>query len=138
MADVIKSVRQYLLTKTVVTDLVSQRIYRKRLPQNATLPAATLRIISESYDHALDGLGGIVQTRIQIECYAASGEASCSLADAIIWCGIDQIKGTYTGVNIRSVMVEDGRREFEDEDVSGGDSQRHVTSFDLMVTFLKA
>ena len=138
MADVIKSVRQYLLGKTAVTDLVSQRIYQGRPPQKATLPAVTLAINSETYDHALDGLGGLVYTRIQVECYAATAEASRSVADAIIWCGIDQLKGLSTSTNIRSVMVEDGRREFEDEDTSGGDMQRHVTTFDLMVIFLRS
>jgi len=137
MADVITSVRTYLLSKTAITDLVSQRIYAKRLIQGATIPAATIRILSESYEHALDGLAGIVQTRLGIECYGATGEAARALADAIIWCGIDAIKGSYTSLQIRSVMVEDGRREFEDEDTSGGDYQRHVCAFDLMVHWLK-
>lgn len=137
MADVIKSVRQYLLTKSAVTALVSQRIYQGRLPQNATLPAATMAINSESYTHAISSLAGPVDTRIQVECFATTGEGARALADAIIWSGIDEIKGTYTGLNIRSVMVEDGRREYEDDDTSGGDEQRHVCTFDLMVNFLK-
>lgn len=137
MADVIKSVRQYLLGKSAVTSLVSQRIYQGRLPQNATIPAATMAINSESYTHALSGLAGPVDTRIQIECYASTAESARAVADAIIWSGIDEIKGTYSGLDIRSVMVEDGRREFEDDDTSGGDDQRHVCTFDLMVNFLK-
>lgn len=137
MADVIKSVRQYLLTKTAVTDLVGQRIYQGRLPQSGTTPAVTLSIVSENYEHALEGLAGLVFTRIQVECYAATAEVSRSVADAIIWCGIDAIKGTYTSLSIRGVAVEDGRREFEDDDTSAGDNQRHVTSFDLMVSFAR-
>jgi hypothetical protein len=137
MADVVKSVRQYLLTKTAITDLVGQRIETKRLRQGATIPAITMRVISETYDHALDGLGGIVQTRINFECYAALSETARSVADAVIWCGIDAIKGSYSSLQIRSVMVEDGRREFEDEDTSGGDNQRQVCSFDLMVHWLR-
>lgn len=137
MADVIKSVRQYLLTKSAITDLVSQRIEMKRLRQNATVPAIVMRINSESYDHALDGLAGIVSTRINVECYASTSEIARTVADSVIWCGIGAIKGSYTGLNIRSVMVEDGRREYEDDDTSGGDSQRHVCTFDLMVHWLK-
>lgn len=137
MADVIKSVRQYLLGKTAITDLISQRFYQGRLPQGATLPAATLSISSESYDHAISSLAGLIATRIQIDCYATTAEASRTLADAMIWCGIDEIKGTTNGTNIRSVVVEDGRREYEDDDTSGGDEQRHVTTFDLMVDFVR-
>lgn len=140
MADVIKSVRTYLLTKTAITDLVGQRIYSARLPQSQSQTAncIVMRILSESYDHALDGLAGIVATRLSVECYATSSETSRAIADAIIWCGIDAIKGTYTSLNIRSVMVEDGRREYEEEDTSGGDAQRHVTSFDFMVHWLRS
>lgn len=137
MADVIVSVRTYLLTKTAITDLIVQRFYQKRLPQGATTPAIVTRVLSESYDHALDGLAGMVQTRIGFECYANTSETARSVADAVIWSGIDAIKGVYTNTNIRSVMVEDGRREFEDEDTSGGDYQRHICSFDLMVHWLK-
>lgn len=137
MADVIKSVRKYLLTRTVVTDLVGQRIEAKRLRQGATIPAIVMRILSESFDHALPGLAGMVATRIQFECFAATPEVCRSVADAVIWSGIDTIKGSYDSLQIRSVMVEDGRREYEDEDTVGGDNQRHVTSFDLMVHWLK-
>lgn len=137
MADVIKSVRTYLLTKTEITDLVGQRIEAKRLGQKQTIPAITMRVLTESYDHALDGLGGIVSTRIQFECFANTSETARSVADAVIWSGIDAIKGLYTSLQIRSVMVEDGRREYEDEDTSGGDYQRHVCAFDLMVHWLK-
>jgi hypothetical protein len=64
-------------------------------------------------------------------------ETCRAVADSIVWSGIDTIKGVYTGTQIRSVMVEDGRREYEDEDTTGGDNQRHVVSFDLMVHWLK-
>lgn len=101
------------------------------------MPAVVLHINSESYEHVLAGLEGLVSARINVECYASTAESSRALADAIIWCGIDAIKGTYTSLSIRGVAVEDGRREFEDEDTSGGDNQRHVTSFDLKVVFAR-
>lgn len=137
MSDPIKAVRVYLLTKTALTDLIGQRYYQKQLPQNATIPAVTTKISSETYDHALDGLGGIVSTRIQFECYADTSEVARNVAKAIIWSGIDAIKGLYSLTQIRGVLVEDGMREFEDDDTAGGDMQRHVCTFDLMVHWLK-
>ena len=137
MADVIKPLRQYFLSKTAITDLVGQRIYASRLPQNATIPAVVMRILTEQYEHNLAGLSGIVQTRVSIECYASSAETARAIATAIIWSGVDTLKGVYQSLNFRSVMVEDGRREFEDEDTQAGDAQRHVVTFDLMVIFLK-
>lgn len=138
MADVRIATRAYLLTKTAVTDIVGQRIYAQQLPQGATIPAVTMTTISESYDHDLAGLAGIVQTRIQFECFATTEIASLALADAIIWCGIDTLKGVSTGINFRSVMVEDGRRTYSDSDTDAGDEQRRVTNFDLMVTYCRS
>lgn len=138
MADPGKSIRQFMLGKTAVTDVIGQRFYAKRLPQGATVPAVAYRTISETHDHALDGLAGIVSTRIQYECFASSAESARSLAYILIAAEADQIKGTSNGTNIRSVMVEDGLREYEDEDTDGGDNQRHVASFDLMVHWLRS
>lgn len=137
MAEVRVAVRTYLLTKTAITDIAGQRIYAQALPQGATIPAVTMNTISESYDHDLQGLAGIVQTRIQFECFASTDLVALSLADAIIWCGIDTLKGVSTGINFRSVMVEDGRRTYTDTDTNAGDDQRHVVNFDLMVTYLR-
>lgn len=138
MADPGKSMRQYMLSKTAVTDVIGQRFYAKRLPQNATVPAVAYRTLTESHDHALDGLAGMVSTRIQYECFAANAESARSLAYIMIGSEADQIKGLTHGTNVRSVMVEDGVREYEDEDTEGGDYQRHVASFDLMVHWLRS
>ena len=138
MAEVRVALRSYLLTKSAITDIVGQRIYAQQLPQKATLPALTMTTISESYDHDLVGLAGIVQTRVQFECYADTELQSLNLADAVIWCGVDLLKGLSSGINFRSVMVEDGRRCYSDNDIEAGDEQRRVTNFDLMITYLRS
>jgi len=137
VADVQVAVRAYLLTKTAITDIVGQRIYTDKLPQKATLPAVTMRIQSERHIHALTGLVGLVDTRLQFECYSASRIATNNLCNEIIFSGIDAIKGTYSGLDIRGVMVEDGRRSFEDDDTAGGDDARYVSQFDLTISWLK-
>lgn len=138
MADVQAAIRTYLLTKTAITDLISQRLYTDALPQGATLPAATMYKVSETHDHALDGLVGMVATRLQFDCFASTRATANAIADAIMYCGIDTLKGVTNSVNIRSVMVEDGQRNYTDGDTSAGDAQRYVTNFDLMVYFLRS
>lgn len=138
MAEVRSATRAYLLTKSAVTDICGQRIYAQSLPQGATIPAVTMTTISESYDHDLVGLAGIVQTRIQFECLATTELVALQLADAIIWCGIDTLKGLSSGINFRSVMVENGRRCYEDPDTTAGDEQRRVVNFDLLITYLRS
>lgn len=138
MAEVRVALRTYLLTKSAITDIVGQRIYAQQLPQGATIPAITMTTISESYDHDLAGLAGLVHTRIQFECLATTELVSLQLADAVIWCGVDTLKGLSSGINFRSVMVEDGRRCYSDGDIEGGDEQRRVTNFDLQIIHLRS
>lgn len=139
MAEVLTSVRTWLLGQSSITTLVGQRIYPDQLPQsNVTYPAVLLTILDERYEHDLGGLGGLVQTRLQCECYGTTRLSSLAVSDAIIWSGIDQLKGTYSSLKIRSVMVEEGRRCFVDADLKGGDAQRYVTNFDFQITWLRS
>jgi hypothetical protein len=80
----------------------------------------------------------MVQTRFQIVVFSSrhSGTTgSSNIAEVIYQCGVDTMKGTYSGVDIRGVEVEDGRREYEAEDIEGGDEQTYITEFDLMVSY---
>jgi len=140
VADVIKTIRNYLLTKTAITDLIGQRIYASRIPQSTsqTQSCVTIAVLSEIYEHSIDGLSGIVQTRLIFDCFASTAELARSIADSIIWSDMDKLKGVYTNLNIRSVMMDDGRREYVNEDVAGGDNQRHVVTFDIMVFWLRS
>jgi hypothetical protein len=135
VADVVSAVRSYILAQSSVTDVISQRMYLDVLRQNATLPAATISKTSESHVHTLSDRSGLVQTRLQIECYSENRLTTNALAEAIYKCGIVALKGTQSGVDIRGVMVEDGQRNYIIEDSKGGDDHRYVTQFDLMVSY---
>lgn len=137
MADVVSAVRTYILSQSAVTDLIAQRMYLDRLKQNATLPAATIHKVSESHVHTISNRGGMVQTRLQIECFALQRLTANALAEAIYKCGIAAVKGITNSVNIRGVMVEDGQRNYTIDDADGGDDHTYVTQFDLMVSYLE-
>lgn len=135
MADLAISIRTFLLGKTAITDLVSQRIYTDILPQSATLPAITMSKISTSHDHELSDFAGLVHTRLQFECFAATRQVANNIAEAIRSSGIITQKGTLTGVDIRGVRVVDGQRNYVDFPTDGSDEHRYVTSLDLMIDY---
>ena len=135
MADVSIAVRSYLLAKTAITDLVSQRIYTDILPQSATLPAITMSKISTTHDHALSDFAGLAHCRLQFECFADTRQVSNSIAEAIRSSGIITQKGSTSSVDIRGVRVEDGQRNTLDSPTDGSDERRYVTSIDLMVDY---
>lgn len=144
MADVISAVRTYLLSRSAVTDLVGQRIYLDILPQKATTPAVAISKTSETDEHALSDRIGFVQTRIQFEAFADKRDVTDArlkanaVIDAIRSSGICALKGVTNGVDFRSVMVEDGQRNYIDYERGGGDAHRYVTSMDLQVTYLES
>lgn len=135
MADVGTAVRAYLLTKTAITDIVSQRFYADILPQGATLPAIAYSRTSTAHDHDLSNLSGLAHARIQFECFAATRAQSNAIADAIRSSGVMAIKGTYSSVDIRGVRIEEGIRSYMDFPTDGSDEHRYVASIDLMVDF---
>lgn len=129
------AVRAYLLGKTAVTDLVSQRIYTDILPQSATLPALAMSKTSTRHEHELSDFGGLAHVRLQFEAFATTRAVANSVIEAIRSCGIITQKGTTSSVDIRGVRVEDGQRNYVDFPNDGSDEHRYVTSFDLMVDY---
>lgn len=135
MADIAIGVRGYLLSKSVVTDLVSQRIYTDALPQSATMPAMVMSKLYSQHDHELSNLTGLAHARVQFECYASTRLVANSLAEAIRTSGIVPFKGATNGVDIRGVRVEEGMSYQDDPPTDGGDDRRYVSVIDLMVDF---
>lgn len=132
MADITESVRDYLLTKTAVTALVSTRIYPDVLPQAATLPAVTYTKISTVHNHTLSALAGLASCRIEFSCYALTRRIANSIADAIQQCGIVAVKGLTYSTDIRGVYLEDGQQTYQEAPSDGSQVHRYVCTFDLV------
>jgi len=135
VADLGIAVRTYLLTKTAITDLVSQRFYADILPQSATLPAIAYTRTSGFHDHILSDLAGLAHARIQFECFADTRAVANSIVEAIRASGIITQKGTISSVDIRGVRIEEGLRSELDYPHDGSDEHRYVASIDLMFDF---
>ena len=135
MADIAIGVRGYLLSKSGITDLVSQRIYTDVLPQSATLPAIVMNKLYTTHDHELSNLVGVAYSRLQFECYGSTRLVSNSIAEAIRASGIVAFKGDTNSVDIRGVQVEEGMSYMDDPPTDGSDERRYVSVIDLMVAF---
>ena len=60
--------------------LVGGRCYRLRLPQPYTLPALTLTRVDTVFEYAHDGDAGLIHSRWQVSCWAATNKAAETLA----------------------------------------------------------
>lgn len=135
MADVAIGLRGYLLSKSVITNLVAQRIYTDQLPQSAAMPAIVMTKLYTTHDHALSDFAGLAHARIQFECYGSTRLVANAVAEAIRSCGVVTQKGTTNSVDIRGVRVEEGMSYKVDTASDGTDDHRYVSVLDLNVDF---
>jgi len=134
VADVAVSIRNYLLAQSAITDIVGQRIYADALPQNATLPAIEMSVISDVPEMQLSDITGITKARIQLNTVATRRSVARSVSAAIRTCGVAAIKGTYTSVSIRGVAIA----ETFDTPIyatDGTDDHRYASAVDLLVDY---
>lgn len=81
MTSVEVAVRRFLASQPTVTNLVGQRIYQLILPQNPTLPAIRLQVISEPVIYHLRGAVNLMRTRVQIDAYGSTTLTAGSTTD---------------------------------------------------------
>ena len=73
----------YLLADSTLAALVSGRIYPETLKKGAAVPAVTLSQISGAPLYADDGETGLVNERVQIDCWAETYAAARAAANAV-------------------------------------------------------
>lgn len=66
-----------------VTDLVGQRVYPLRLPQEPTYPAIMYQRVSTNEAHTHDQAGGLAESRVQFDCLAVTYSQAQALAAAV-------------------------------------------------------
>lgn len=59
----------YLLAETAISTLVGDRIYWTQLPQGADRPYILLSVVSSVPDVVFAGATGLVQSRVQFDCW---------------------------------------------------------------------
>lgn len=116
-----------LLASASITALVSTRINWSRRPQGSALPCIVLHRIDGTPDVHHGGASGLVQSRVQIDCWGASYGAAKAIARAVETAVTAQ---TFTQGAIRFdvILVADERDSTFDET-----TPIFRTSLDLLV-----
>lgn len=119
----------YLLAYAPLTALVSTRVYWKRLPQGATGSYLILTRVSGIRDTTFDGQSGLVESRVQFDCYGASYKDSKLVARAVE-ARIGGKKFTQSGVYFPGAFLAAERDDFEDVDTP---DRLNMTSLDFII-----
>jgi hypothetical protein len=109
-----ESLVSYLLASSGLAALVGTRVYWTRAPQNVAKPYAALQRVSGNRDYHMLGPSGLVESRVQIDCYAVTAltaEALARAVDAALsgW-HADDIRGVFRD-SMRDLPTDTGSGE---------------------------
>ena len=92
-----------LAANSGVTTLVSTRIYRMILPQNATLPAITFDLIGADVESAMGADHSLVAKTLQVDSWATSHATARSVMDAAR-AALQRYHGTQSTTVIQTIL----------------------------------
>jgi hypothetical protein len=103
--------RNALVTTTVVSSIVSSRIFPLLAPQSAALPFITYRRSGIRRQQTLSGPMGVPQVSVDFDVYAATYEGARDLADKVRL-SLDGYGGTFDNTEVRQVSLENEQDDF--------------------------
>ncbi len=116
------AIASYLASQPDLVQLIGDRIYPVKLPQDPAMPAVTYQRISTVPVKTLDGPNPAHQrVRLQFSCWGedvpgrASGYASAKAVAAQIRKGLQDHRGSMGGIEVLYIDVEGERDLYEDE-----------------------
>lgn len=101
-----QAIDSLLINNTAITELVGDRVYSQVREQSDGLPAITYQIISGIRNFDMSGPNGFVESRIQINCFAATILAAAQLS-AVVRVALNGHKGGAAGVEIECCLLDD-------------------------------
>lgn len=117
-----------ILASAGVSALVSTRVNWSRRPQGSALPAIVLHRIDGSPDVHHGGRSGLVMSRVQADCWAASYGAAKAVARALE-SAITAQTFTQGATRFDLILIDSERDDTSDQ----SDTPLFRTSLDLMI-----
>jgi len=127
------SIRDAIYNLLVAQGPVSTRVHLGLAPTGEPLPYIVIWWVDGVHDHHMKGPSGLVQRRLQLDCYGADPTEAESAADSVRFL-LDGIQGqTIGGVDIRSVSLE-SETDQQDPPQSGTQELTHHIRQEYSVT----
>jgi len=109
-----KALYARLTAVTGVTDLVSTRIYPVQIPQDATLPAITYRLLFAEREHAMGADCNILRAQIELLCVAYTYAETKNTNDEVRQ-ALQRFSGTVSTFTIHDIWIEDNQDVYVDD-----------------------
>ena len=127
------------MAQSSVSSIIGNRMKPDELDQDTPIPAITYHRISTLHHENINGSkAGMAEAIIEVRCYADGRPACNALCEAVRTCGVLNLDGVYSGVNIKVCMLASGRNDFTESPIDGTHELRYVSSQDYAITYLEA
>lgn len=110
-----QSLTTLILADPTVSGLIGDRLFWKLMEPSAQMPRLILHTISSVTDYRMSGPTGLINTRIQADCFGGTYAQAESLASALMTL-LSGYRGTVGTTLFEGVFHESTRDIFEDDD----------------------
>lgn len=110
-----ESLVAYLLADASISALVSDRIHWGRIEAPALAPYVIMQKISAPRGYHMLGSDGLVESRIQVDCFAVTYLSAKSVARAIET-RLSGFRGTQATTDFKAAFLQDERDTIIDDD----------------------
>lgn len=104
--------RTLTIGTTAVTGLISTRCHYNHLPEKSDFPHVWFRVTSDDEELTMDGVGGIHEADVDLEC-AGLTEASAQAVSDAVKARLHGYKGTMGNVSAKGIFVSNKDDDYE-------------------------
>lgn len=126
----------YITGSTVITGLVSDRVYPNSIPAGKTYPCVTFNRIGTEQPHHLTAAATIQQATIQFDCWGQGkgGYSSAATIAEAIRDRMDGYRGSMGSVTVKTCHLQDQRDDYE-APTDGDTIGYHRVSMDFLLWY---
>lgn len=128
-----EDIRTYVLGSTGVSSLVGTRCHYTQLPQVSAYPHIWFRIASDTEERTMDGVGGLHEATVDMECVGASQSSVQNVADAVKT-RLDGYRGTMGNMTCQAAFLRDKDDDYVPFSIQSDDGA-HVAAFTLTLWY---
>jgi hypothetical protein len=125
-----EALRAHLLADAGLAALVGTRVSWPWRQRGDALPSVTLRRIDAVRDYTMGGPSGLVRSRVQVDCWAATYDSATVVSRAAV-AALSGMRETVSDIDFQGAFADD-ERDLTDEG-SGADEVLHRVSVDFLI-----
>jgi hypothetical protein len=128
-----EDLRTFIIGTTAVTSLVSTRVHYNHITESVAKPHVWFRVSADTEERTMDGVGGLHEASVDVECAGLTETSAQNVADAIKT-RLDGYKGTLGNATAQACFLRD-----KDDDYlpfsNLSDEGVHVVSYSLQMWY---